>query len=188
MRAGQRLTTLASVIFLIIASFSPPTVAEFSAQCKAWLVQSIPTDMPHLRPVPGVLSTGSNLSLLFSFPFPPNCLASEKGGKKKKKRLFNISWFFLLCAADVLRWLAGNSSHRLDIIAQYWQLVASPKDPRSGDYGFSDKDMLRFGADQGALVYQALENAADRNVTIRSCFLFQTINSSFGRLNRKFRI
>ena len=26
--------------------------------CKAWLVQSIPTDMPHLRRVPGVLSTG----------------------------------------------------------------------------------------------------------------------------------
>ncbi|GMN35277.1 hypothetical protein TIFTF001_005196 [Ficus carica] len=126
MRACQRLTTLASVIFLIIANFSPPTVAESSAQCKAWLVQSIPTDMPHLRPVHGVLST-----------------------------------------ADVLRWLAGNSSHRLDIIAQYWQLVASPKDPRSGDYGFSDKDMLRFGAGQGALVYQALENAADRNVTIR---------------------
>jgi phospholipase D3/4 len=28
------------------------------AACKAWLVQSIPTDMPHLRRVPGVLSTG----------------------------------------------------------------------------------------------------------------------------------
>ncbi|PIN06854.1 hypothetical protein CDL12_20585 [Handroanthus impetiginosus] len=31
---------------------------EDGGQCKAWLVQSIPTDMPHLSRVPGVLSTG----------------------------------------------------------------------------------------------------------------------------------
>ncbi|KAL0312112.1 UNVERIFIED_CONTAM: Phospholipase D Z [Sesamum radiatum] len=95
-------------------------------QCKAWLVQSIPTDMPHLSLVPGVLST-----------------------------------------ADVFRWLAGNSSRRLDIIAQYWQLVAHPKDPRSGDYGYSEDDMRRFGANEGFEVHQALENAADRNISIR---------------------
>jgi hypothetical protein len=34
--------------------------------CKAWLVQSIPTDMPHLSRIPGVLSTGSSLSLSLS--------------------------------------------------------------------------------------------------------------------------
>lgn len=28
-------------------------------ECKAWLVQSIPTDMPQLHLVPGVLSTGT---------------------------------------------------------------------------------------------------------------------------------
>ena len=31
---------------------------EENEQCKAWLVQSIPTDMPHLPRVPGVLSSG----------------------------------------------------------------------------------------------------------------------------------
>ncbi|KAL3819086.1 hypothetical protein ACJIZ3_004991 [Penstemon smallii] len=95
-------------------------------QCKAWLVQSIPTDMPHLSLVPGVLST-----------------------------------------ADVFRWLAGNSSRSLDIIAQYWQLIAHPQDPRSGDYGYSKDDMLRFGANDGLEVYRELENAADRDVNIR---------------------
>lgn len=95
-------------------------------ECKAWLVQSIPTDMPQLPPVPGVLSTG-----------------------------------------DVFRWLAGNSSRSLDIIAQYWQLKAHPDDPQSGDYGYSKAEMQRFGAYEGFGVYKALENAADRNVNIR---------------------
>jgi len=39
-----------------------------AATCKAWLVQSIPTDMPHLRRVPGVLSTGIPHSLSL---YPP---------------------------------------------------------------------------------------------------------------------
>ncbi|KAM7513346.1 hypothetical protein LguiB_012221 [Lonicera macranthoides] len=95
-------------------------------QCKAWLVQSIPTDMPHLPLVPGILSS-----------------------------------------ADVFQWMAGNSSQKLDIIAQYWQLVAQPNDPRSGDYGYSEADMERFGANQGFDVYKAIENAAVRNVSIR---------------------
>ncbi|KAG9149124.1 hypothetical protein Leryth_010714 [Lithospermum erythrorhizon] len=95
-------------------------------KCRAWLVQSIPTDMPHLSHVPGVLST-----------------------------------------ADVLRWLAGNSSKSLDIIAQYWSLIAHPHDPRSGDYGYSDDDMKKFGADEGFQVYKAIEKAADRNISIR---------------------
>ncbi|KAK7283130.1 hypothetical protein RIF29_12438 [Crotalaria pallida] len=95
-------------------------------KCKAWLVQSIPTDMPHLSHVPGVLSTG-----------------------------------------DVLRWLASNSTKKLDVIAQYWQLLASPNDPRSGDYGYSKDQMHHFGSNQGATLYQTLHDAADRNVSIR---------------------
>ncbi|CAH9122205.1 unnamed protein product [Cuscuta epithymum] len=95
-------------------------------QCKAWLVQSIPTDMPLLPRVDGVLSS-----------------------------------------ADVLQWLAGNSSKSLDIIAQYWQLIASPSDPHSGDYGYSEEDMQRFGANDGLRVFSALEDAANRNITVR---------------------
>lgn len=32
--------------------------SDHNEHCKAWLVQSIPTDMPQLSRVPGVLSTG----------------------------------------------------------------------------------------------------------------------------------
>lgn len=67
----------------------------------------------------------------------------------------------------MLRWLAANSTRRLDVIAQYWQLLASPDDPRSGDYGYTESQMRKFGARQGADVYQALDHAADRNVSIR---------------------
>nr|GEV03759.1 phospholipase D Z-like [Tanacetum cinerariifolium] len=95
-------------------------------ECKAWLVQSIPTDMPQLPLVPGVLAT-----------------------------------------ADVLRWLAGNASHNLDIMAQYWQLVAHPDDPNSGDYGYSKEEMQSFGSNDGASVYKSIEEAADRNVNVR---------------------
>lgn len=46
------------VILIIAANFSLPHVSESSQECKEWLVQSIPIDMPHLPRVPGVLSTG----------------------------------------------------------------------------------------------------------------------------------
>ncbi|XP_045804186.1 phospholipase D Y-like [Trifolium pratense] len=115
-----------SVIILLLALLSLNKFCESTSSCKAWLVQSIPTDMPHLSHVPGVLSTG-----------------------------------------DVLRWMAANSTRRLDVIAQYWQLLASPDDPRSGDYGYSQDQMHKFGVHQGAAVYQALDDAADRNVNIR---------------------
>lgn len=74
---------------------------------------------------------------------------------------------------DVLRWLAANTTKRLDIIAQYWQLLASPNDPRSGDYGYTQHQMHKFGAHQGAALYQALDAAADRNVSIRCAFNFR---------------
>ncbi|XP_059658254.1 uncharacterized protein LOC132304541 [Cornus florida] len=120
------ITTLSLLLLLNTLSLAVLSHSEPKSECKAWLVQSIPSDMPHLSLVPGVLST-----------------------------------------ADVFRWLAGNSSQNLDIIAQYWQLIAHPDDPRSGDYGYSKADMQKFGANEGFGVYKDIENAADRNVTIR---------------------
>lgn len=70
----------------------------------------------------------------------------------------------------MLKWLAGNSTKRLDVIAQYWELIAHPNDPRSGDFGYSEEDMRKFGAQEGFEVYNSLENAADRNVSVRSVF------------------
>lgn len=67
----------------------------------------------------------------------------------------------------MFQWLANNSTRSLDIIAQYWQLLANPKDSRSGDFGYSDSDLQRFGAHLGSLVYKSIDNAANRNVNIR---------------------
>lgn len=72
-----------------------------------------------------------------------------------------------LSTGDVLQWLSGNATQNLDILAQYWQFLAQPKNPKSGDYGFSESDMKSFGADEGLRVYKALENAADRKIKIR---------------------
>lgn len=126
MRKMRKFTTLKSVFIVLLVIQALGVNAKSSSQCKAWIVQSIPTHMPHLPPVTGVLST-----------------------------------------ADVFQWLAGNSSLSLDIIAQYWQLNAHPDDPLSGDYGYSKADMHKFGAHEGFDVYRALENAADRNISIR---------------------
>ncbi|CAK9317537.1 unnamed protein product [Citrullus colocynthis] len=121
-------TTIFSALvfsFFFISQFLP--VLSFTRpQCKAWLVQSIPTDMPQLQRVQGLLST-----------------------------------------RDVFVWLAGNSTQRLDIIAQYWELLAGPDDSRSGDFGYSNEDLKKFGADKGYDVYSAIEKAADRNVNVR---------------------
>lgn len=67
----------------------------------------------------------------------------------------------------MLRWLAGNASHNLDIMAQYWQLVAHPDEPNSGDYGYSKENMSSFGSNDGLSVYKSIEEAADRNVNVR---------------------
>ncbi|WOL13507.1 hypothetical protein Cni_G22277 [Canna indica] len=118
-----------SSLFFVLFFFAVAAASSSSSsrpQCKAWLAQSIPTDMPLLPRVPGVLSTG-----------------------------------------EVLRWLAGNATKRLDIIAQYWQLLAQPENPKSGDYGFSAEEMERFGAGEGRAVYKSLEDAADRKVDLR---------------------
>ncbi|XP_035815984.1 probable phospholipase D F09G2.8 isoform X3 [Zea mays] len=117
------------LLLLVVAAAAlrgAPLADAGADTCKAWLVQSIPTDMPHLSRIPGVLSTG-----------------------------------------DVLQWLSGNATKSLDILAQYWQFLPQPNNPKSGDYGFSESDMRRFGADEGRRVYKALENAADRKIKIR---------------------
>ncbi|KEH35900.1 putative phospholipase D [Medicago truncatula] len=142
-----------SVIICLLTLLSLNNLCESTtSSCKAWLVQSIPTDMPHLSHFPGVLSTG-----------------------------------------DVLRWMAENSTRRLDVIAQYWQLLASSDDPRSGDYGYTQDQMHKFGAHQGAAVYQALDAAADRNVNIRllshsgvyPTFTLEPSKLAYGRSNVK---
>ncbi|KAL9247891.1 hypothetical protein vseg_021271 [Gypsophila vaccaria] len=111
-------------LFLLLSLITVATSSK--NECKAWLVQSIPTDMPHLPLIPGVLPT-----------------------------------------ADVFKWLAGNATTKLDVMAQYWQLVAGPNNSLSGDYGYSEEDMLRFGAQEGFSVYKAIENAANRSVVVR---------------------
>ena len=90
-----------------------------------------------------------------------------------------VFFFFFFGLGDVFRWLAQNSSHKLDIIAQYWQLNAQPEDPRSGDYGYSKADMSRFGAAQGSQVYKAIEDAADRNVSIRYNTQLNSMHATF---------
>ncbi|CAN6177334.1 unnamed protein product [Urochloa humidicola] len=122
----RRRLLLLPLLLAATALWGPPPAGAAADTCKAWLVQSFPTDMPHLRRVPGVLSTG-----------------------------------------DVLQWLSGNATKSLDILAQYWQFLAQPDNPKSGDYGYSDSDMKQFGADEGRQVYKALENAADRKIKIR---------------------
>lgn len=71
----------------------------------------------------------------------------------------------------MFRWLAGNSSDKLDIMAQYWQLIAQPNDPRSGDYGYSEESMKNFGSGDGSSVYKSIEDAADRDVNVRYILL-----------------
>nr|CAB3471008.1 unnamed protein product [Digitaria exilis] len=126
----RRRLLLLPLLVAAAALWGPLPAGAGEATCKAWLVQSIPTDMPQLRRVPGVLSTG-----------------------------------------DVLQWLSGNATKSLDILAQYWQFLAQPNNPKSGDYGFTDSDMKRFGADEGRRVYKALENAADRRPNVQNATL-----------------
>ncbi|ONK71127.1 uncharacterized protein A4U43_C04F4990 [Asparagus officinalis] len=45
----------------------------------------------------------------------------------------------VLSSGEVLKWLARNATERLDIIAMFWQLVAEPENPKSGDCGYSDE-------------------------------------------------
>ncbi|KAI6680391.1 hypothetical protein NL676_034272 [Syzygium grande] len=146
----MKLSLALTLIVIATANLPAPAVSASSPHCKAWLVQSIPTDMPSSAASPA------------SSP-PVSASPSPSSAATIAFRLSSAVQF-----ADVLQWLAGNSTKKLDVIAQYWQLNARPDDPRSGDYGYSRSDMLQFGADLGRGVYKAIEDAADRNVTIRS--------------------
>ncbi|XVE71265.1 hypothetical protein DITRI_Ditri10aG0137100 [Diplodiscus trichospermus] len=53
-----RYRIIISFVFFLLVNLSLPSFVEPLPRCKAWLVQSIPTDMPELSRVPGVLSTG----------------------------------------------------------------------------------------------------------------------------------
>lgn len=176
MEVNQKRTT--AIVVLVVVNLSSLLVfSESSRPCTAWLVQSIPTDMPHLRRVSGVLSTckisfGFFFLLLLLF-FPVFCFFCAAG----------LWWWWVLLTADVFQWLAGNSTRKLEIVGEYWQLIAHPKDPRSGDYGYSKRDMQKFGAQEGSKVYEAIDNAAERNVSIRYSLTLQfrnyASNSSF---------
>ncbi|KAI5069170.1 hypothetical protein GOP47_0015471 [Adiantum capillus-veneris] len=73
----------------------------------------------------------------------------------------------VLSTGDVFQWLAGNATWKLDLLVQYWQLVAQPHHPASGDYGYSSNEMRRFGAHVGKAVYDSLDAAAERGVDMR---------------------
>lgn len=61
-RSRSRTMFMVVLVFLSATVCLPHVSVSVSAhQCKAWLVQSIPTDMPHLARVSGVLSTGNNI-------------------------------------------------------------------------------------------------------------------------------
>ena len=67
----------------------------------------------------------------------------------------------------MFQWIAGNATENLDLLVQYWQLLAQPNNPLSGDYGYSNEDMQRFGASIGQEVYQSLDAAATRGINMR---------------------
>jgi phospholipase D3/4 len=68
----RRRLLLLPLLVAAAALWGAPAADAGADTCKAWLVQSIPTDMPHLRRVPGVLSTGMRyippLSLVSASP------------------------------------------------------------------------------------------------------------------------
>lgn len=74
--------TTATMGLLVLISLSILPLSNSSPRCKAWLVQSIPTDMPSLPHVSGVLPIGT-LSNQFSFHLFDS---SENEIEKRKER------------------------------------------------------------------------------------------------------
>lgn len=64
MGAIMAATTLLLVLLLSIGRGTQRQISLEKEDCKVWLVQSIPTDMPELPLVPGVLNTGDVLQWL----------------------------------------------------------------------------------------------------------------------------
>lgn len=89
MRKMRKFTTLKSVFIVLLVIQALGVNAKSSSQCKAWIVQSIPTHMPHLPPVSGVLSTGKfSFISIFVVWVLGKCV---EVGKAKER----ISFFFL---------------------------------------------------------------------------------------------
>ena len=69
-RSRMSRTMFVVLVFVSATLCSPHASLSVSAhQCKAWLVHSIPTDMPHLPRVSGVLSTGNNIIYILTCCF-----------------------------------------------------------------------------------------------------------------------
>ncbi|KAG8098952.1 hypothetical protein GUJ93_ZPchr0013g34222 [Zizania palustris] len=81
-------------------------------------------------------------------PFPTDTFDRYVFADRCEKK----TWSF----RDVLRWLSGNATNNLSILAQYWQLLAQPKNLKSGDSGYSENDMVRFRDEEGHWVYDIL--------------------------------
>jgi len=60
--------------------------------------------------------------------------------------------------------LVDSAQHTLDITAMYWSLIASP-DPAPGQ--LNPTEMARLGSAQGQALYDAIDRAAQRGVSIR---------------------
>lgn len=79
--------TIGTMGLLVLICLSILPLSHSLPRCKAWLVQSIPTDMPSLPHVSGVLSTGT-LSYPFSFLLfdsAENEIEKRKERKNKEK-------------------------------------------------------------------------------------------------------
>lgn len=85
---------LVYVVVLLLACLSLSCVAVPSDRCKAWLVQSIPTDMPELPHVSGVLSTGSSMLFLRFFLLEFSFLDSFKSYGLEVSCNNHFCWLF----------------------------------------------------------------------------------------------
>ncbi len=66
---------------------------------------------------------------------------------------------------DVLTELTNQAQKTIDLTAMYWNLLPDPTRP--DESGFSEEQFKDFDARYGNLLFQALENAAQREVRIR---------------------
>jgi hypothetical protein len=64
--------------------------------------------------------------------------------------------------ADALISLVNNAEKNIDISVMYWNLIAS-----DGEDGFSQAELDAMGAQKGAELYQAFDDAAARGIKFR---------------------
>ena len=65
---------------------------------------------------------------------------------------------------DVLVRLTRAAKSTIDLTAMYWALLPNPK---GDEQGFTDEQLRQMGADPGRALYEALRDAAGRDVSIR---------------------